>query len=251
MAVVVLGALAGHTAERDFALTWTSATLSAGHHDLEAWVTPRLVRADDAFALTEARFVLTAGLSEWLETSAALELPFLSSPTSSTVDPRVSSLWKFAPWKAGGPLGFGGLARVSVGFDVLELEARLFVDKRLGRLLLAANASYERSFFRIPRTGVDTRLEESVGARFALGEHATFGLELRVKSSFRRLWYQGSAVYVGPTMSFRLAHTWVSVGALAQVAADKAKADRGNGEPAELRDNERFVLRLVVGSHTD
>jgi hypothetical protein len=38
---------------------------------------------------------------------------------------------------------------------------------------------------------------------------------------------------------------------LAQVAADKAAADKGNGEPMELRDNERFVFRLVVGGHTD
>jgi hypothetical protein len=35
----------------------------------------------------------------------------------------------------------------------------------------------------------------------------------------------------------------------AQVGADKAAGDRGNGEPLTLRDNERFIGRLVLGTH--
>ena len=35
---------------------------------------------------------------------------------------------------------------------------------------------------------------------------------------------------------------------LMQVAAYKAKAQQGNGEPNEVIDNERFNLRLVFGA---
>ena len=62
--------------------------------------------------------------------------------------------------------------------------------------------------------------------------------------------YQGTAIYVGPAMTFTNPAFWVTVGGYAQVAADKANADRALAEPNELRDNERFVLRLVFGFNT-
>jgi hypothetical protein len=251
VAVVVLAALSGKAAERDFPLTSTTQTLGVGHHDLEGWLTPRIARKLDSFAMSEARLAMTAGVTGWLETTVSLDLDFLSSPEVTTVDPRLSTVWKFAPFKATDAVGFGWLVRGSIGPDNLALEARLFADKAFGRLLLAVNASYERSFFWSQRTGIDTRLEGSAAGRFALGDQATFGMELRLKGAFQRADYQGTGIYVGPCLSVRVAHTWFSIGAFAQVAADKAKADKGNGEPLELRDNERFVLRLIVGGHTD
>ena len=43
----------------------------------------------------------------------------------------------------------------------------------------------------------------------------------------------------------------MAFGLLIQAGADKARDDRGNGEPLEVRDNERFVGRLVLGVKTD
>jgi hypothetical protein len=40
------------------------------------------------------------------------------------------------------------------------------------------------------------------------------------------------------------------VGGYAQVAAQRGDGDRGEAEVQELRDNERFVLRLTVGANT-
>jgi len=62
--------------------------------------------------------------------------------------------------------------------------------------------------------------------------------------------YQGTALYVGPALTLTNPAFWVTIGGYAQVAADKANADRSLVEPNELRDNERFVLRLVFGANT-
>lgn len=233
---------------RDFALTWSTHTLAQGHQSLEVWVTPRVARADPQFLLTDTRIAFAVGLLPSLETQVSIDLNLQSNLFTSSVDPRVSSLWRWSPFKSDGPLGVGLIGRGSLGFDVSELEARLVLDKQLGRVLIAVNASYARSYFWNGRSGINNRLDESLGARFAISPNATMGLEFRLKSAFTGTDYQGSALYVGPTLSFHWSRVWLAVGLTAQVGADKAAGDRGNGEPLELRDNERFVARIILGT---
>jgi hypothetical protein len=239
-----MGALA---APRAFPLTWTSRTLEAGGHDFQTWLTPRIARLDDSLVLTQGRMVMGTGIISGLEALWGLDLDFAGNSSRTTIDPLLTTLWRWAPLKANGVLGLGGFARGSLGFDSAELEARLFVDKQFGKLLLALNGSASRRFFWAGRTGVDTHLEESLGARYAVGPSASFGLELYLKSGFLRGEYQGTAIYVGPSFTFEFQKLWVSLGATAQVAADQAPGARVKGQPLELTDNERFVGRVVVG----
>jgi hypothetical protein len=234
-------------AARDLPFTWSTQTLAPGGKALEAWLTPRIARADPQQLFTDLRALYTTGLLPSLDTQLSLDVSIASNQSSSSADARVSSLWRWAPFKSDGPVGFGVLGRASLGVDAAELELRALIDKRLGRVLLAANGSVSRELFWSGRTGIDTRLEESAGARFAINETASFGLELRARSSFLLGAYQGTGFYVGPTLAFHFSRLWFSLGLEAQVGADKAPADRGNGEPLELRDNERVVGRLVVG----
>jgi hypothetical protein len=232
---------------RPFALTWTSQLLAAGQHDFEAWVSPRIARTDDSLVLTDTRAAIATGLGSRLEALFGLDLDFTANRSSTSVEPRATTLWRWAPLDADGPLGAGGLLRGSLGFDSAELEARLFADKRVGALWLAVNASASRRFFWNGGSGVDTHLEETAGLRYAVGPSASFGLEGEVRSGFLRGAYRGTAVYVGPSFTFRVSRVWVTLGALAQVAADKAPEDKGDGQPLELEDNERFVGRVVIG----
>lgn len=247
---VVVFTLAGASAQaapRPFPLTWTSSTLEEGRHDFQAWLTPRIARLDDSLVLTEARVALSTGVAARLDALWGLDLDITANRTSSAIDPRLTTLWRWAPLSSEGVLGLGGLARGSVGFSSAELEARLFIDKQLGKLLVAVNGSASRRFFWGQASGVDTHLEESLAVRYGIGTSASFGLELFARSGFAGGEYQGTALSVGPSFTFVLGPLWLSLGALAQVAADKAPADRGNGQPLELRDNERFVGRVVVG----
>jgi len=251
LAVLTVTAWAASAAERDFPSTWTSRTLAPGSHEVEGWLTGRIARATDDQAWTELRAALSVGLLTGLELQASLDVTVASTERTASSEPRVAGLLRWAPFTAEGVLGLGGFARASLGVDVLEVEARVLADKQLGKLLLAVNAAASRRFFWSGRAGVDTHLEETAALRYALGTVASFGLELRLQSGFTGADYQGTGIYVGPTFSVRGPGFWVALEALAQVAADKAPADRGNGQPLELRDNERFGLRLVVGAGTD
>jgi hypothetical protein len=239
---------AAGAAERDFASTWTTRTLAPGQVELEAWLTGRIARVTDDQAWTDLRAAAVWGLEKHFEAQAALDVTVASTTRTAVPEPRLTGLLRWAPLKSDEVLGLGGLARASVGFDALELEVRLVADRQLGKLLLGVNAAATRRLLWGGRTGVDTRLEETVGVRYAIGAQASFGLELRLQSAFLASDYQGTGIYVGPTFAVRGDGFWVSLGAQAQVAADKAPADRGNGQPLELRDNERFQLRLAVGT---
>lgn len=249
--VVVLLSLPASAAPRDFPLTWTSRTSAAGQSSLEAWLTPRLMRTDDYFRL-DTRVVWTHGVTRTVEAQLSMDMDVesVSKTRPQTIDPRFTSLWRWTTWREHTPFAVGGLARLSLGPDQFEVEARLTADWQLDRVLLALNLSAARALFWNGRTGVDTRLEETFAARYLVSPGATFGFEVWGRSSWSVREYQGSALYVGPALTFTHPKFWVTVGGYAQVAAEKAQADRPLAEPAELRDNERFVLRLAFGANT-
>ncbi|MFZ5439839.1 MAG: hypothetical protein ACOZQL_07505 [Myxococcota bacterium] len=246
---LVLFALPAVAAPRDFPFTWTSSTANAGEDQLEAWATPRLARTDD-FLRLDTRLVWTHGVTRTVESQLSMDLDWERTDVSASLDPKLTSLWRWTTWRSGGPFAAGGLGRVSLARDLLELEGRLFADLRLGRVLMALNFSGSTGALWAGRTGVDTRLEESFAIKVSLSASAAVGLEVRGKSSWQRRDYQGSALYLGPALTWTHPSFWVSLGGYAQVASDKAPADKDLAEKQELRDNERFVLRLTFGAVT-
>lgn len=234
-------------APRDFSFTWTTRTAQAGQNGFEGWLTPRLVRADETFARLESRLAWVAGVTRGLESQLSIDFDVESTLLTAVVDPKVSSLWRWTTWKPGAPFSVGGLARVSGGPGVFEVEARLLADVEVGRVLFSLNVAGARGAFWDGRTGIDTRLEESLGLRLAVSKTAFVGLEARARSAWQQREYQGTAVYLGPTLTFTNPRFWVSIGGGVQVASDKARADRDLPDPQELRDNERYVLRLALG----
>jgi hypothetical protein len=189
-------------------------------------------------------------VSRTVETQLSMDLDFENTDKVHTFDPRVTSLWRWTTWRQGTPFAVGGLGRLSLGFDQFEVEARLFADWQLGRVLLALNVSAARALFWNGREGVDTHLEESFAAKYVISPGATVGFEIRAKSAWKVREYQGTGIYAGPALTFTHPRFWVTIGGYTQFAADKAKADRDLMEPNELRDNERFVLRLSFGANT-
>lgn len=254
---VVWGLLAlapgpARAAERDFAFTWTSHVLERGRDDLEVWLTPRIARAAPGDTTTELRFVWTHGVVRHLEAQLSLDTAFLSSDRAQpAVDPRLTSLWRWAPFRADGPVGLALLGRASLGPDAFDVEARVIADAQLGDTLLAVNAAATQSFLWNGRDDTTTRVEGSFGAAYAVAPFARVGLEVRPKASWARGAYQGTALYVGPSLAFRFKPVWFALSATAQVAAHQAEEDRGPREPLALRDDERFVLRFTFGFPTD
>lgn len=248
LVLLSLVASAALAAPREFPFTWTTQTANAGEHQFEVWLTPRLTRTDD-FALYEARVAWVAGVAKNLESMLAVDADLTRTDLTSGLEGRVTNLWRWSTWRSqGSPFAMGGVGRLSLGVDQLQLEARLLADLKIDRVLFALNVSGERSLFWNGRSGVNTRLEESLGARFQISPTVSFGLEGRVKTSWQDRAYHGTAVYVGPTLTITNPLFWVSLGGLAQVAAERGDGERGAKEPQELSDNERFVLRLTAGA---
>ena len=236
-------------APRDFPLTWTSRTSTAGQSSLEAWFTPRLVRTEDYFRL-DTRVAWTRGVTRTVESQLSMDLDFERTDKTQGVDPKLTSLWRWTTWRERSLFNVGGVGRVSLGLDQFVVEARLLADLRLERVVLALNVSAERSLFWNGREGVDTRLEETLGAKYQVSPGVSFGFEARVRSAWKQREYQGTALYLGPALTFTHPKVWVTVGGYTQVSANRANADRALADPEELRDNERFVFRVAVGADT-
>ncbi len=94
-------------------------------------------------------------------------------------------------------------------------------------------------------------MQESLGLSYRVGPSVSAGIEAMARSAYKSFKYDGTAFYLGPTVTLRVSRSWVSLGLTAQVAADRSPGDRGLDEPLELRDNERFLGRVVWGIHTN
>ncbi len=239
-------------AQRAFPLTWDSATLAKDAREVQSWLTAGYGRADTSYTRFGLRMQLAQGLTDRVDTMFGLDLDLESSGLDTRAfDARASNTWRLSLLKSTDAVGFSVLGRLALGVDLGELEVRIVVDKQLGPVWLAFNASLSRSQFWAGRTGIDTRLEQTLAVRYQVQGPFSAGLEVRSREAFQRAAYQGTGWSGGPTFTFAQERWWFALGLYAQVAADKAPADRGNGEPLEVRDNERFVGRLVVGIKTD
>ncbi|MDX2012371.1 MAG: hypothetical protein SFW67_19400 [Myxococcaceae bacterium] len=237
-------------AERPFPFTWTSATEAKGAASPQLWLTIRSGRQTPYDAL-EARGWVGLGVARNVDVHLGLDADVaLRRREEKQLDGRLSTQVRYRLLEPNDVVGLALLARAGVGVAATQLEARLILDRVLGDVLLAANSAFERTIFWDRRDAIETRLEHSFALRLAVTTDVTAGLELRARQAWRSAEYQGTGFYVGPTLSVRTKVAWVSIGAVAQVASHKAEGDRGNGEPIIFRDDERFVIRLVVGAPT-
>jgi hypothetical protein len=247
-AVLLLSA--GARAERPFPFTWTSGTEAKGAASPQLWLTLRSGRPTP-FDQLEVRGWVGLGVARNVDVHLGVDTDVtLRRREEKQLDGRLSALARFRLLEADQLVGLALLARVAVGVASTQLEGRLVLDRVFGDVLLAVNSAFERTIFWDRRDAIETRLEHAFALRLAVSAEVTAGLELRARQALRASEYQGTAVYVGPTLSVRVAGVWLSLGAVAQVASHKADGDRGNGQPIIFRDDERFGLRLVVAAPT-
>jgi hypothetical protein len=248
LTVLLLSATHAWAAPRAFPFTWDSTTLAPGAKDVSLWLTPRLLRENErSFSRLELRAALGVGVAQSFETLLAIDVDMDATLVlGRAVDPKLSSLWHFSPFKATGLLGASVLGRVSLGIEGIEVEGRLILDKRFSGAWVALNSSITRGLFWAGPSRIDTRLEQSLGLGALLPVGVSVGAEVRARTAFQEGAYQGTAIHVGPAVTYTTPTFSVGMTVSTQVAADKAPADRALREPLELRDNERFIARIVV-----
>lgn len=254
MRVLLLGlllAVPASAAERAFAFTWDTASLGAGQKELQLWLSPRLERAEESYTRFDLRAGLAHGVFDRLESLLTLDLDLESFGVDSRhVAARAAWQLRYRALPASAPVGVGFFSSLGLGFDGLAFEGRLVLDKQLGPVLLAANLGAVRSVAFDARLAPDLLAEGALAVRYELANRFAVGLEGLARTTWDAGAFQGTGVYLGPSFTWVGRRAWVTVALTAQVAADKAPSDVGNGEPLTLRDQERFAGRLLLGFAT-
>ncbi len=235
-------------ADRPFPWTWASSTQPTHTNDVELWISSRHARLTPFDSLELRGFVSLAPVKRvdvhlGLETELAVR-----RFEDKTLDGRVSAIARYRFFDATEVLGFALMARAAFGAQSAVMEGRVVLDRVLGDVLLALNSSFERTVFWDRRDAIETRLEHSFGTRLAVTPDVSAGFELRARQALKSGEYQGTAFHFGPTLTISTKLAWFSLGVVVQVASHKAEGDKGNGERLIFRDDERFGLRLVVGT---
>lgn len=232
---------------RAFGFAWQSQTEAKGTGQLAVWFTERFARVTD-YTRTEVRVGYSNALGERLQAWLFLDAAIVAQgpATPEQLQPRLSTLWQLQLRPSRDGLGLAAQAGASAGFDGLELELRAIADTQLGAFNATANLSVQQFLaWRASAVG-RTRVEGNLGVAYTLFNLVSTGLEVRSRTGWSPQGYDGTGFYVGPTFGVRRGGLWFNFTALAQVAAVKTAADFG-GEPLEMRDNERFQLRLMLG----
>jgi hypothetical protein len=251
LGVLLVAVAATATAsERRFTYTYESGVLRPGAREIEPWSTFRLGKSA-FYGRLDTRLEAELGLTDRLQTALYLNLKAVTADTplgrsSATELEGISSEWKL---KLADPVadraGVAVYGELSAGPSEVELEGKLILDKRVGRLLGAVNLVAEHEWeLEESGTARETALEVDAAACWFLTPRFTAGLEVR---SHTVLPPEGeptrSALFLGPTVSYAREGWWVAATVLPQVWAPKGASD-GH---LDLEEHERVEVRLLFG----
>jgi hypothetical protein len=229
---IVLAAFSGstHADNRPFTYVYEATTAPKGTIEYEQWITWKARRGDPGnrnqwdfrheleFGITD-RLQLGLYLSNWkvinekgstrgLWESASVEAIYnLSNPTTD--------------W-----LGSAIYGEVSVGDELVELEAKLILQKNLGKWVIAYNAVLEAEW---EGSGLNDRNGEfkgALGASYQLSPTWSIGAELVHEVEFPDWSSAGDHVlYIGPNASYRFKRGFATATVLFQATGVKEEPD--------------------------
>lgn len=231
---------ASYAGARRFTYIYETTTAAPGTFEFENWVTWRTDKDEDHdFERFDFRHELEFGITDRLQaaiyfadwtyraggsvendgsvyTGSAIELIYnLTNPQTS-------------------PFGSALYGELKIGDELVGLESKLLLDKHLGRLLLAYNATLEAEWEGEDLDERTGEFQQTLGASYQVKPQFLMGAELLHEIAFPD-WQEAeeSVLYVGPNVSVRAGKWWATATALAQVT-DVA------GEP-------NFQVRTIVG----
>lgn len=240
--------------ERHFTYTYETAVLPPGGRELEIWTTPRIGR-EDFHIRFDQRMEFEVGLTERLMTAFYLN----ASATNTKVTPGVREHdWEFegvsSEWKlklsdpVADRVGFALYGEATGGPNASEIEAKVILDKRMGKLLVAANLVGANEWdYTGPDTDTEGELELDLGATWHVRPGFSMGLEMRNHNEFVDGEWEHSALFAGPVFSYATGEWWVAATILPQLPAPR-KEEKG-GDPRILDEHEKLNARLLFSFH--
>jgi hypothetical protein len=240
--------------ERHFTFTYESAVLPRGGKELEIWSTPRIGRGD-YYSRFDQRAELEVGVTDRLQTALYLNFTAVTAAVPGTDELAsefsfggVSSEWKYKLLDpVADALGLALYGEVTGSTDELELEAKLILDKQIGRTLIAANLVAEQEWeFEADETHRETILELDLAIAWRITAGFTAGIEVRNHNEIvEDEGFEHSALFAGPVISYATEEWWIALTVMPQLPA----LYHHDGDTTVLDEHEKVNARLLFSFH--
>lgn len=242
MIMLVVVGLCGAPApagERRFTYSYEATTHPVGSVEYEQWVTWKTHKHDDpGFDRIEFRHELEFGITENLQ--LGLYLSDWRIQNGRSVDDGVE--WRNAAVEfiynltdpVTEPIGSALYGEFKFGDELLELEAKIILQKNFGKWVFAWNGTIEAEWEGEHFDEDNGVFEQTLGASYQFSPSLLVGFEALHEIEYED-WSQWGdhAVYLGPNMSYRAQDWWITVTPLFQVTDVDSESD--------------FQLRLIFG----
>jgi hypothetical protein len=220
---------------RPLPFTYTYDTLAEGETEIEQYVDVTPVKALSASTANPAWYTATQfqtefehGITDRLE--LGLYIAFMPDPGSAYTQTATLTegtgfkerlklrLAEAGQWPLDVAL-YGELVEYTTEF---EIEAKIILERRIGKLRIAANAWAEREFYYAVNQQ-DWVLNPTIGATYQVTPSFHAGLEYWMRVEFSdpapnpRPFSLGPNQFVGPALMFNFGHLWWSTGVYLRV----------------------------------
>ncbi len=245
--------------DRKFAYVYETSVLPIGAREVELWNTYRMNRGY-FYRRLDQRIEFEFGVSNNVMSALYLNYSWLErdgngaaaggDPVSSN-SVSISNEWKFKLMdRVADPVGLGLYAEGTLALDEAELEAKLLLDKQIGRWLVAFNAVAENEWATQlivgeTHTSSEFTAEFDLGIAYSLHRNFSLGLEIRNHNELVGGVWEHSALFAGPVLSYSSDAWWATLTILPQVTSFKG-ATAGT---LVLDGHEKLESRLLFSFH--
>jgi hypothetical protein len=251
-------ALPASATERHFAFTYETGVLQPGEAEFEPWTTFRVGR-ERYYSRVDNRLEFELGLTERLQTALYWNFSTRAADSEDLGTGQVTRDYSFdfatvaSEWKyklsdpVADALGSALYVEGALGPVEAGIEAKLLLDKQLGKWLLATNLVFEHEWeFAVPgRTVREIELELPLAIAYFVSPSFSAGLELVPTAEIYDGELETIAFYAGPSIGAAYDSWWLSLALLPQVFSPKNLSD----ETFDLDHGEHLRARLLLGFH--
>lgn len=254
IAFALWGIMVTQAQDRLFTYTYQSTVLNKGQRELESWNTFRTGR-DDFYVRFDNRTEFEIGLGGNLQTAFYLNL---SSKTKTVMEDTIKALsteneigfsneWKLKILDpVADPVGLALYVEAGISSNEFELEGKIILDKRIGRITIAANGVYEIEF--VPdynNNELDWETEQKLNGVLGFAWSLGTKFHLTQESTCNNVFSDGklvhSALYSGLGLSYSPDKFWINFTILPQVASFKGSTNT----KLNLNEFEKIQFRLL------
>lgn len=245
--------------ERRFTYVYEPETLPAKAFEFESWATLRAERnqkvGQQRYKRWDLRQELEYGVTDWY--TAAL---YVNEKAARYRDPGTGVKSSEFEWKglslenrfnvlnpATHKIGLtlyleGRYSGVEAAF-----EQKIIIGQRHGDWKWAFNLEHETEW-EDQLTKVEGKVGTSFGLARDLGKHWALGLEFRNENILPRYkTWENSALYLGPTLSYRQQKWWAALTVMPQIYGWNKDGSADGNRYLELVDHEKVNVRLLFG----